>query len=125
MACVTCICPKENCSNHGKCCQCIKKHKDMDSFLIKLNGKEAGFLFSGHYIVNVKDLLKTGLNTLEIEVTTSLRNTLGPHHLECGESYSVGTLSFNKEPNVLDWPNNPYNENYCNVEYGLDDIEFL
>ena len=99
--------------------------KGANSFLIKLNGKEAGFLFSGHYIVDVKDLLKTGLNTLEIEVTTSLRNTLGPHHLECGESYSVGTLSFNKEPNVLDWPNNPYNENYCNIEYGLDNIEFL
>jgi hypothetical protein len=31
MSCVTCICPKETCPNHGKCCQCIKKHKDMDS----------------------------------------------------------------------------------------------
>ena len=31
MSCVTCICPKTACPNHGKCCQCIKKHKDMDS----------------------------------------------------------------------------------------------
>ena len=99
--------------------------KGANSYAIKINNIDAGFLFSGHYLLKVKDLFKVGVNTLEIEITTSLRNTLGPHHLECGESYSVGTLSFNKEPNVLGWPNSPYNENYCNVIVGLDNIELI
>jgi hypothetical protein len=99
--------------------------KGANSYAIKINNIDAGFLFSGHYLLKVKDLFKVGVNTLEIEITTSLRNTLGPHHLECGESYSVGTLSFNKEPNVLGWKNSPYNENYCNVIVGLDNIELI
>ena len=26
-----CMCPKETCPNHGKCCDCVKKHRDTDS----------------------------------------------------------------------------------------------
>jgi len=26
-----CVCPKINCSNHGKCCDCVVNHKNMDS----------------------------------------------------------------------------------------------
>ncbi len=26
-----CSCPKKNCINHGKCCECVIKHKDTDS----------------------------------------------------------------------------------------------
>lgn len=26
-----CVCPKETCANHGKCCACILKHKETDS----------------------------------------------------------------------------------------------
>lgn len=26
-----CACPKVNCVNHGKCCQCVIKHKNTDS----------------------------------------------------------------------------------------------
>ncbi|MCQ2593526.1 MAG: hypothetical protein MJ188_12170 [Treponema sp.] len=25
-----CMCPKETCLNHGKCCDCVKKHRDTD-----------------------------------------------------------------------------------------------
>lgn len=26
-----CMCPKETCLNHGKCCQCVRKHRETDS----------------------------------------------------------------------------------------------
>ncbi len=26
-----CICPKVTCPNHGKCCQCVIKHRETDS----------------------------------------------------------------------------------------------
>ncbi|MCL1903862.1 MAG: hypothetical protein FWF94_05555 [Oscillospiraceae bacterium] len=26
-----CTCPKESCSNHGKCCDCVVKHRETDS----------------------------------------------------------------------------------------------
>jgi len=32
MACVKfCNCPKTECENHGKCCNCVVKHRDTDS----------------------------------------------------------------------------------------------
>jgi hypothetical protein len=50
---------------------------------------------------------------------------LGPHHNEEGESYSVHTLSWLKEPNAVNKKNVPFNENYCLVELGLDDIVLI
>ena len=26
-----CACPSVNCSRHGKCCACVKKHRETDS----------------------------------------------------------------------------------------------
>ena len=26
-----CVCPKTSCPNHGKCCDCVVKHKETDS----------------------------------------------------------------------------------------------
>ncbi|MCL2224285.1 MAG: hypothetical protein FWB96_04870 [Defluviitaleaceae bacterium] len=32
MSCIkTCICPKTECENHGKCCTCVTKHRETDS----------------------------------------------------------------------------------------------
>ncbi|MCL2522667.1 MAG: hypothetical protein FWE36_07420 [Erysipelotrichales bacterium] len=28
---VNCSCPRTACENHGKCCVCLKKHKNTDS----------------------------------------------------------------------------------------------
>ena len=60
--------------------------------------------------------------TVTLELTTSLRNLLGPHHLDEGESYGVNTRSFDKEPNAIDNPAPPWNDGYCFVKLGLRDI---
>jgi hypothetical protein len=93
-----------------------------NSYRICLNGKEAGFLFQGQFAIPVNGLLVSGENTLEIEMTVSLRNMLGPHHLEEGESYLVHTLSWSKEPNAVGMENPPYNEHYCFVETGFRNL---
>ena len=96
-----------------------------NSYRIKLNGKELGLLYMENYVVNIKDCLQQGVNILEIEVTTSLRNTLGPHHLEEGESFSVHTLSFSREACSSAWKCPDYNPDYAFVKVGLSELELV
>ena len=94
-----------------------------NSYRIRINREEAGVWTHGFAAVPVAQLIHAGKNTLEIEVTTSLRNLLGPFHLAEGECYAVGTLSFNREANVLGWPAPPYDPGYCVVKLGVDSLE--
>ena len=87
-----------------------------------INGSEAGFVYSaGSNAVPVAGSLKPGSNTLDFELTLSLRNMLGPFHLADGESYWVGTRSFTKE-DVLG-RKNPYVPDYSFVCFGIRDVE--
>ncbi len=96
-----------------------------NSYRIKLNGREAGFLYSGQYAVRIAGMVQAGRNILEIELTTSLRNMLGPHHLAIGESYSVNTMSFNREPNAAGRMPPPYDFGYCMVKQGITAPELV
>ena len=93
-----------------------------NSYRVWINGEEAGFRFRGPYALRIDSFLRAGMNRIEVELTTSLRNLLGPHHLDEGESYSVNTRSFDKEPNAIDNPATPWNDGYCFVKLGLRDI---
>ncbi len=94
-----------------------------NSYRVRINGEEAGMVWHGFTALPVDRLVHAGTNRLEIELTTSLRNLLGPHHLEEGESYAVNTLSFNREPNAIDRPAPPYNPGYCFVKLGVSGLE--
>ncbi|MBS1371141.1 MAG: hypothetical protein HPZ91_14410 [Lentisphaeria bacterium] len=94
-----------------------------NSYRIRLNNEEAGVWSYGFAAFPVGHLVHAGKNTLEIELTTSLRNMLGPHHLEEGESYAVNTLSFNREANSVGWKAPAYNPGYCMVKLGIADVE--
>lgn len=93
-----------------------------NSYRVWINGEEAGFRFQGPYALRIDSFLRAGVNRIEVELTTSLRNLLGPHHLDEGESYGVNTRSFDKEPNAIDNPAPPWNDGYCFVKLGLRDI---
>ncbi len=96
----------------------------VNSVKVRINGADAGACFWPPFEIAVGDLLRPGKNRIELELTQSLRNLLGPFHLkEEGESGSVYTLSFNKEPNAIDWPAPPYDEGYCLVKLGVAKIE--
>ena len=95
---------------------------------IKLNGKELNKFLWKPFKANLDGFLHAGNNIIEIELTNSLRNMLGPHHLEEGESYAVGPFSFYKEPGIFSraWDDggcNYWNNAYCFVEFGVDNIK--
>ncbi|MBQ8753469.1 MAG: hypothetical protein IJZ19_00390 [Lentisphaeria bacterium] len=95
-----------------------------NSCRVRVNGKDAGICCWEPFAYDLAGLLQEGENTLELELTTSLRNMLGPHHLAEGESYSVHTMSFNKDPNFIDRKPAPYNPGYNFVSFGIMDGEF-
>ena len=61
-----------------------------------------------------------GKAVLRLTLTNNLRNMLGPHHLEEGETYFAGPHSFYKEPCVWNLhANKAWDEGYCFVETTL------
>lgn len=84
---------------------------------VTVNGKHVGDVYWRPYQADLRGILRDGENVIEIELTSGLRNLLGPHHLEEGEGYAVGPRSFFKEPNI--WGACPWNDGYCFVEFGI------
>ena len=72
---------------------------------------------------DISDYLVTGENTVEITIANNLRNLLGPHHLEEGESYNVRPSSFISGYSKLwSWNKNEYlewNDGYCFIETSI------
>lgn len=96
--------------------------KGANSWKVFINGSFAGECMWGPYSVPTNGLLKEGENTIDFRLTTSLRNTLGPHHLQEGESFWIGTLSWNIEPNFAGYPAPETVNGYSFVQVGLSDI---
>jgi len=48
---------------------------------LKINGQTAGYLFSRYDWLKITDKLNPGKNSMELIIFGTLRNTLGPHHL--------------------------------------------
>ncbi len=96
---------------------------------ITINGKELETFLWKPFVASLDGFLKAGTNVIEIELTNSLRNVLGPHHLEEGESYAVGPSSFYKEDGVFacNWAGGyiPWDNDYCLVEFGVDNLRIV
>ncbi|MBR7132650.1 MAG: hypothetical protein IKD04_03875 [Clostridia bacterium] len=87
---------------------------------VKVNGKQAGDLLWKPYSLDITPYIKEGDNNIEITLVSSLRNLLGPHHIEEGESYDVTPASFFKEDTIWGtWFKKPWNDDYCFVNIGL------
>lgn len=88
---------------------------------VKVNGKSAGEIMWKPYEVDVSDCLRAGDNEIEIRVTGTLRNLLGPFHLKSGEYYWVGPGAFFHESPawVREGLNANWVDSYCFVEFGL------
>ncbi|NCQ30203.1 MAG: hypothetical protein GW802_22750, partial [Armatimonadetes bacterium] len=83
------------------------------------NGRPVKEWFWRPFEANLDGLLQPGENEFVLELTNGLRNLLGPHHLEEGESYAVAPPSFYKEPSVFGCAGQ-WNEGYCFVEFGVE-----
>ncbi len=98
--------------------------KGANSVKVKINGIDCGGAYWEPFAVPVRHALQTGMNTIELELVISLRNMLGPHHLQVGESFNVSTLSFNREPTLI--RNEPplSTPEFCMLDFGIANLKF-
>ena len=69
---------------------------------VLINGEAAGFTAWQPFRVDLGNRLKAGENRLEIELVSTLRNLLGPHHQRGGDPEAVGPESFRMNPLWID-----------------------
>ena len=69
----------------------------------RINGKEFAPLLYSPWEVEITEAVREGINEVEVELTNSLRNLMGPHHHPGGELTAVGPVSFTGNPG---WPSN-------------------
>jgi hypothetical protein len=81
---------------------------------VRVNGTDAGFIYSAPTSLDVTKLIKGGTNRIEVTVIGTLKNTLGPHHGDPGLG-SAWPSMFQKGPN----PGPPPGSRYSTVGYGL------
>ncbi len=87
---------------------------------IKINGKDVGVNLWNCEKIDISEYVCIGKNTVELTLVNNLRNLLGPHHLEEGESFSVGPHSFYKEESLWNMKQvEPWNDGYCFVNMSV------
>ena len=77
---------------------------------VYVNGKKADSVAFPPYKTDVTDLIKPGINKVEVKVIGSLRNLLGPHHSEANPGFvtpwtwrNIGKYPSGKEYSFLDY----------------------
>lgn len=70
---------------------------------VRVNGCETGAVAWTPYRVDATSALRPGRNTVEIELITSLRNLLGPHHYTGPHKLQVADASFTANSECVDW----------------------
>ena len=78
---------------------------------VSVNGKSAGKIGWQPFTVDITSLAKNGRNIIELELVSSLRNLLGPHHVKPGITYWASAHYFQDE---ADWT-----DKYNLVPYGI------
>lgn len=82
---------------------------------VRINGKEIGAVAWQPHVVDIADgLLRVGSNTVEIELVGTLRNLLGPHHLNGGDQAWTGPAEFRDKQRWTD--------DYILVPFGFDRV---
>jgi len=87
---------------------------------VKVNGQSAGIIGWAPYERDITDLLNDGENRVEVIVTGSMKNLLGPHHFNPLRGF-VTPWSFFRGP-----ANQPAGSEYDMIDYGLfEDFEVV
>ncbi len=87
---------------------------------VKVNGIDTDKIMWQPYEIDIRGLLHEGENEIEITITGSLRNLLGPFHLIEGENHWVAPNCFFHESPIWCKGINPnWTDSYCFVEFGL------
>lgn len=87
-------------------------------FNLKINGKDAGRIMWSPHLAEITPLVKTGKNTIELELVTSLQNSWGPLHERNGDDNMwVGVSAFEHEDFLK--------EEFSFFNYGLGGLEIF
>lgn len=90
---------------------------------VLVNGQEAGKLYWRPWRVEITPFIRDGeTHQIQIELTSGLRNLLGPHHHIYGEPTLVGPDSFlgrKSWTDQRDAPDNTFTDRYAFVAFGL------
>lgn len=90
---------------------------------LRINGVEIRVFLWEPFVSDITEFLRSGKNHIELELTGSCRNLLGPHHHIKGEPIKVGPDSFKDKPGWTDKDLDPntsiYQERYAFVPFGL------
>lgn len=92
--------------------------KGIHAVRVEINGKTETLLTDNR--LPLKDFGASGKTKVKFTLTNNLRNILGPHHLEEGESHVVCPFSFHQEEDL--WKKaiyQPWNDDYCFIETGI------
>jgi hypothetical protein len=81
---------------------------------VNVNGKPAGYIAYQPWQCDVTDLVRPGMNTVEVIVIGTLKNTLGPHHAGTGVG-SAWPGMFQQGPET----GPPPGKDYHTLDYGL------
>lgn len=111
-------------TNVERFCGAVYSFLPPDAVVSKLwvNGQQIKTFMWEPYEADICSYLQEGENEIEIELFSSLRNLLGPHHHVGGELYFVGTSSFKDKPGWTDAHlglDHIYTDRYCFVKFGL------
>ena len=100
---------------------------------VKINNIEAGNIGWKPYRIEITDLVRSGINTVELELINSLRNLLGPHHNPLSEEVSTWNYSFSgrskdgvewlkkrDEGNCISWT-----DDYSFIPLGIKDVKLV
>lgn len=87
---------------------------------VEVNGKPAGDLcWYDNRLAIPPELVKKGENIITLKLVTSLRNMLGPHHLDCGEVNCGSPSVFYQAKGVFcQWEPFPWNRDWCFARMG-------
>ena len=99
------------------------KIKGINVVKIKINDQLVSTVIWNNDVIDLSSYLKKGENIIEMVLFNNLRNLLGPHHLEEGESYMVRPSSFIKGENIWNWNRDKpidWNDGYCFTEQSVE-----
>ncbi len=90
---------------------------------LSINGNVVKKFLWEPYEADITPFLQSGSNRIELVLTNSCRNLLGPHHHLKGEVYKIGPDSFKDKPGWTDKDLDPdthvYQARYAFVRFGL------
>lgn len=91
--------------------------KGINAVHVSFNGKDAGTILFRSDRIDCAGMLHEGKNHVQLKLYNNLRNMMGPHHLQEGESYAVSPASFFKENCIwFTWKSSLWCDDYSFVE---------